>query len=85
MELLATNMRSLFAQLGEPNDDASIARFIEQHGNLTGGTCLHEANFWSPTQAAFLREAVQQDAAWATVVDTLNAKLHLASPAPPEA
>jgi hypothetical protein len=82
MELLDANMRSLFAQLGEPDDDASIARFIERNGNLTGDTRLHEASFWSPTQAAFLREAMQDDATWAPVVDMLNVKLHQARPTP---
>ena len=84
MELLKTNMRSLFAQLGEPNDDASIARFIEKHGHLHGGTHLHEAGFWSPSQAAFLREATLLDAAWAPVVDALNTRLHLDYQAPPQ-
>jgi len=82
MELFEANMRSLFAQLGEPDDDASIARFIERHGNLAGGTRLHEANFWSPTQAAFLREAMQQDGVWASVVDALNTKMHRDNPQP---
>jgi hypothetical protein len=82
MEMLEPNMQSLFAQLGEANDDASIARFIAKHGYLPGGTHLHEAPFWSPSQAAFLREAKQQDAEWAPVVDALNTKLHLAWTAP---
>lgn len=83
MELLEINMHSLFAQLGEPNDDASIARFIARNGHLHGGTHLHEATFWSPSQAAFLRDAMLQDATWAPVVDELNTKLHLAYIAPP--
>lgn len=85
MELMETNMHSLFAQLGEPNDDASIARFIAKNGFLPGGTHLHEARFWSPSQAAFLREATLQDSTWAPVVDELNTKLHLAYVAPPGA
>jgi hypothetical protein len=85
MELLETNMHSLFAQLGEPNDDASIARFIGKNGYLPGGTPLHEARFWSPSQATFLREATQQDSTWAPVVDALNTKLHLAYQPPPTA
>lgn len=76
MELLEPNMHSLFAQLGEPNDDASIRRFIEKNGQLRGHLSLHEACFWTPAQAAFLREAIVQDANWAPVVDALNASLH---------
>jgi hypothetical protein len=76
MDLMEKNMSSLFAQLGETQDDAGIARFIAQHQGLPGDIHLHEAPFWSPSQAAFLREALQMDGAWAPVVDDLNAQLH---------
>jgi hypothetical protein len=78
MELIEKNMSTLFAQLGEANDEIAIARFIEVHATLAGGTRLHEATWWSASQACFLREAMVQDAAWAPVVDELNAKLHRA-------
>jgi hypothetical protein len=76
MELIEKNMSTLFAQLGEASDEAGIAHFIALHGSLSGGTHLHEAAFWSASQASFLREALVLDAAWAPVVDELNAKLH---------
>jgi hypothetical protein len=76
MELIEKNMQTLFAQLGEPNDDASIDRFIAKHVIMDGTTCLHEAPFWSASQSSFLREALVLDAAWAPVVDELNTKLH---------
>lgn len=76
MELIEKNMSSLFKQLGEGHDDVGIANFIERHGGLPGDTHLHEAVFWSLSQANFLREALVQDAAWAPVVDALNATLH---------
>jgi Protein of unknown function (DUF2789) len=76
MELMEPTMQSLFAQLGEPDDAAAIALFIESHGHLRGHTRLHEAAFWSPAQAAFLCDALLQDANWAPVVDALNARLH---------
>jgi hypothetical protein len=78
MELIECNMHSLFAQLGEANTDLDIARFIAAHGDLPGGTRLHEASFWSASQAGFLREAILLDGAWAPVVDELNTKLHRA-------
>lgn len=78
MEPLAPDMQSLFAQLGEPDDEASIARFIEKNGCMRGYTKLHEAPFWSSAQAGFLRDAIAQDANWAPVVDSLNARLHTA-------
>ncbi|WP_090140950.1 DUF2789 domain-containing protein [Limnohabitans sp. DM1] len=76
MELIEKNMHTLFAQLGEANDDASIDRFIATHMIMDGTTCLHDAPFWTPSQASFLREALVLDAAWAPVVDELNTKLH---------
>jgi hypothetical protein len=76
MELIEKNMSTLFAQLGEAHDEVGIAQFIELHATLAGGTELHEAAYWSASQASFLREAMLQDAAWAPVVDELNAKLH---------
>jgi hypothetical protein len=76
MELIEKNMTNLFLQLGEASDDISIARFIELHGALPGGTKLPDATFWSPSQSCFLRESLMLDAAWAPVVDELNEKLH---------
>jgi hypothetical protein len=76
MELIEKNMNTLFAQLGEANDDTSIALFIELHGTLTGATQLHEAPCWTASQASFLRDALLLDAAWAPVVDELNVRLH---------
>jgi hypothetical protein len=76
MQRTMFNMQSLFAQLGEPNDEAALIRFIDINAPLPDGMRLHEAPFWSPSQAAFLREAIQLDAEWAKVVDDLNARLH---------
>ncbi len=76
MEAPIHNMNNLFAQLGLPSDAESIARFIETHRPLPDGLCLSEAPFWSPAQAAFLREEMQEDADWAPIIDELNADLH---------
>lgn len=66
----------LFAQLGLPSDPASICRFIDTHQPLPDTVKLSEAAFWTPAQAAFLREGLQADADWAPVIDALNAALH---------
>ena len=76
MELIEKCLPNLFAQLGEASDDPGIAHFIELHGRLSASTHLHEADFWSPAQASFLREAMLLDSAWSQVVDELNVKLH---------
>ena len=76
MEAPVHSMTNLFAQLGLPNDEASIARFIETHRPLPENVQLAEASFWTPSQAAFLREEIQEDADWAAIIDELNAELH---------
>ncbi|MDP3637804.1 MAG: DUF2789 domain-containing protein [Azonexus sp.] len=75
MERPVHTMSNLFAQLGEANDEAAIARFIETHRPLPEELRLHEASFWSASQACFLREAILQDADWADVTDELNVNL----------
>jgi hypothetical protein len=75
MERPVHNISNLFAQLGQPNDEAAIAQFIESHRPLAEDVQLHEATFWTPAQAAFLCEAISDDADWAEVVDELNGNL----------
>jgi hypothetical protein len=67
--------KDLFAQLGLPNDDLAIKHFIARHAPLHGDFRLPEAPFWSPTQAAFLREAILQDSDWVEMVDQLSVAL----------
>lgn len=66
----------LFAQLGLPDDHASIQQFIAIHSPLPDGMRLEEAPFWTPAQAQLLREERLDDADWAMVVDRLNVALH---------
>ncbi|MGC9457599.1 MAG: DUF2789 domain-containing protein [Halothiobacillaceae bacterium] len=76
MEQPFHSFAELFAQLGLPNCEEEIERFIEDHAPLPHNMSLQDAPFWSPSQAAFLREAVAQDDDWAEVVDALNESLH---------
>jgi hypothetical protein len=76
MEQPHYDMSNLFAQLGEANDEKSIARFIASH-KLKDELHLHEAKFWTTAQAKFLREAICDDSDWAIVVDELNTQLHV--------
>lgn len=75
MERPVHSMCNLFAQLGEASDETAINRFIEAHRPLADTVRLHQASFWSPSQACFLRESIVQDADWAELVDTLDARL----------
>ena len=67
----------LFAQLGLPCDPLSIAQFVQTHSPLPGRVALPDADFWSPAQASFLRESLQQDNGWAQQVDALSEALRV--------
>lgn len=78
MQTPVHRFHDLFAQLGLANDPASIERFIASHAPLAADIKLHAAPFWTPAQAAFLREACMQDADWAELADQLSVALHRA-------
>ncbi len=65
----------LFEQLGLGNRPEEIAAFLRAHTPLPHDIALPDAPFWTPAQAAFLREALLADSDWAEVVDALNAAL----------
>ena len=69
------SMTNLFKQLGLPSDPVDIEGFIGSHRPLAEGLKLHEAPFWTASQAMLLREEVLQDADWAGVIDSLNCGL----------
>ncbi len=71
------DLAGLFRQLGLPDDEAAIARFIAEHP-LPPDLPIEQAPFWSPAQAAFVREELAEDADWAEVIDQLNVLLHAA-------
>ncbi len=68
-------MHALFEQLGLDGDEAAVQAFIRQHSPLPEHVPLGDAPFWNDSQAAFLREAVRQDADWAVVIDQLSLSL----------
>ncbi|HSH87675.1 MAG TPA: DUF2789 domain-containing protein [Methylophilus sp.] len=76
MEASLHTLNNLFAQLGLPSKDEEIETFIQTHSHLAGYITLAEAPWWTPAQAAFLREEILKDADWAEVIDQLNARLH---------
>ena len=76
MDTSPHTMANLFAQLGLPDDDASIDRFVASHRPLGNGVALYRAAFWTPAQRAFLKEEIIEDADWAAVIDELNERLH---------
>lgn len=75
MELPIRNLSTLFEQLGLNSDPASIDAFIGSH-MLPDEVKVSEAPFWTPAQAALLKEEMLDDADWAPIVDELNERLH---------
>ncbi|WP_017444442.1 DUF2789 domain-containing protein [Gayadomonas joobiniege] len=75
METEYHSLEQLFEQLGLDNSDAAIDAFIARHRPLDESTAIYDADFWSRGQAAFLKEALEDDSNWAEVVDQLDAQL----------
>lgn len=76
MDTSAHTLSNLFAQLGLPSDPAGIEDFIASHRPLGNDVALYRASFWTPSQRAFLKEEIIEDADWACVIDELNEMLH---------
>jgi hypothetical protein len=74
MQITTIQLPELFTQLGLPNSNLAIVRFVKNH-HLPEGTTLPEADFWSDAQRQFLRESWHQDSDWCVAVDTLDALL----------
>ena len=75
MESGIHELSDLFRQLGLPDNPTAIEAFVATHRPLPGNVALADAPFWSPGQAQFLREEIDQDADWAELVDALSARL----------
>ena len=69
-------MPELFAQLGLPSSPEAIQAFIEARRPQAAHVALPDAPFWTPSQAEFLRDQVQNDADWAGVIDALDGAFH---------
>jgi hypothetical protein len=80
MDTTLPSMTDLFTQLGLPAKPADIQAFIESHRPLAAQFALHEAPFWTSSQADFLREQVQEDADWAGIIDRLDGGLRQTGP-----
>lgn len=76
IETTTHHLSHLFDQLGLPSDQASVDCFIQKYSPFATDTLLSDAFFWTPAQAAFLREEILNDADWAEVIDQLNQRLH---------
>jgi hypothetical protein len=75
METASHSINALFEQLGLDGGDDAIDAFISRHKPLPAQVLLQDAEFWSPAQAAFLKQALEEDADWAEIVDQLDVML----------
>jgi hypothetical protein len=67
--------KGLFGQLGLADDDEGIEEFIATHKGLPKSVHLEDASFWNDAQANFIRNALDEDAEWAELIDQLNNRL----------
>ena len=79
MEQYNHSLASLFYQLGLNGTEHEIQNFIQEHAPVSDGTELHRADFWNLSQATFLKQAKDEDADWAEVVDRLDVMLRSAN------
>ncbi|WP_081406869.1 DUF2789 domain-containing protein [Acinetobacter harbinensis] len=75
MSNVRPRMTHLFQQLGLQDSEEAIAQFIATH-QLSRGTQISDADFWTDSQRQFLAEKLKSDGEWAIVVDQLNEVLH---------
>lgn len=75
MDLTNPSFKQLFDQLGLDSNNQAIDRFIEEHKGLDNSLKLQQAPFWTPTQAKFIDDSLNEDAAWAELIDQLNSRL----------
>jgi hypothetical protein len=74
MDTSSHDFGTLFKQLGLPDSSAAINRFCSEH-SLPPDRALADAEFWSPAQRQFLRDAWNDDADWVEIIDALAARL----------
>ncbi len=75
MEMHQHGMPDLFKQLGLGSSSQEIKDFVNHHRHKRDSVPLYEASFWSNAQAAFLKQAIEEDADWAELVDQLDVML----------
>ena len=75
MENFEHTMSDLFAQLGLPDADKEIDKFIHLHRPVADNLSLEEAPFWNTGQSQFIAESLGEDSDWSELVDQLNTRL----------
>ena len=72
MDTSLHDLPTLCRQLGLSDRPDDIVAFIAEHRLNHAAGPLAAAPFWTPAQAAFLAEAIEQDSDWCEAVDELD-------------
>ncbi|MFT5426669.1 MAG: hypothetical protein ACI9ZT_001611 [Gammaproteobacteria bacterium] len=75
MDTSLHHLKDLFLQIGLSNDSLDMDSFIHKNKGIPSSTLLWEADFWTRSQAAFLKESYDEDSDWVEAVDHLDALL----------
>ncbi|GGQ01128.1 DUF2789 domain-containing protein [Shewanella ulleungensis] len=71
MDTTENDLSHLFQQLGLAHSQQDINEFVSQN-KLAAHTLLIDAPCWNPSQRAFIKEALMEDAQWSEVIDQLD-------------
>lgn len=75
MDAFSHNLNSLFEQLGIPSTDDEIMNFLLNNNKVPSHIQIHQAKFWSPAQAEFIRTALAENSSWSGVIGSLDTLL----------
>ena len=68
-------VKDLFLQIGLPSEKMDIDQFIHENKGIPNNVPIWEADIWTQSQAAFLKESYDQDSDWVEAVDHLDTLL----------
>ena len=68
-------VKDLFLQIGLPNENPDIDSFIHKNKGIPSDIPIWEADFWTRSQADFLKQSYDEDSDWVEAVDHLDALL----------
>ncbi len=68
-------VKDLFLQIGLSNNSPDIESIIHNIKGFPSSTPIWEADFWTRSQADFLKESYDEDSDWVEAVDQLDALL----------
>ena len=75
MDTSLHHIKDLFLQIGLSNENSDIDNFVHENKGIPLGTPIWEADFWTRSQATFLKESYDEDSDWVEAVDHLDALL----------